>query len=130
MSDEKKNLFDKIKEINAAEREAEAERERIEAEERAAREKEAREAYQERLRRERIELMKAKQSGVDEEEEAPKEKEPERKLTFKEKIVNFVYFYKWHVIVTAGVVALVGFLIHDYVTTPKGDSSMMFTIYD
>ena len=68
MSDEKKNLFDKIKEINAAEREAEAERERIEAEERAAREKEAREAYQERLRRERIELMKAKQSGVDEEE--------------------------------------------------------------
>ena len=41
MSDEKKNLFDKIKEINAAEREAEAERERIEAEERAAREKAA-----------------------------------------------------------------------------------------
>ena len=39
MSDEKKNLFDKIKEINAAEREAEAERERMEAEERAAREK-------------------------------------------------------------------------------------------
>lgn len=131
MSDEKKNLFDKIKEINAAEREAEAERERIEAEERAAREKEAREAYQERLRRERIELMKAKQSGGDEEEEeAPKEKEPERKLTFKEKIVNFVYFYKWHVIVTAGVMALVSFLIYDYVTTPKGDSSMMFTIYD
>ena len=130
MSEEKKNLFDKIKEINAAEREAEAERERIEAEERAAREKAAREAYQERLRRERIELMKAKQSGEEETEEVPKEKEPERKLTFKEKIVNFIYFYKWHVIVTAGVVALGIFLIHDYVTTPKGDSGMMFTIYD
>lgn len=132
MSDEKKNLFDRIKEINAAERDAEAERERIEAEERAAREKAAKEAYEERLRRERIELMKAKQAGGDEEEEeeTPKEKEPERKLTFKEKIVNFVYFYKWHVIVTAGVMALVSFLIYDYVTTPKGDSSMMFTIYD
>lgn len=130
MSDEKKNLFDKIKEINAAEREAEAERERLETEERAAREKAAKEAYEERLRRERIELMKAKQSGVETEEEVHKEKEPERKLTFKEKIVNFFYFYKMHILVTAGVIALGLFLIHDYVTTPKGDSSMMFTIYN
>ncbi len=129
MSDEKKNLFDRIKEINAAEREAEAERERQEAEERAAREKAAREAYEERLRRERIELMKAKQSG-EEEEFSPKEKEPERKLTLKEKIANFIYFYKWHVIVTAGVIALCSFLIYDYVTTVRSDSNMMFTIYD
>ncbi len=123
-----KSLLDTIKEVNEAERNAAvAEEERIE-EERRKRDEQRRRSYEEKLRQERVELMKRKQGLITEEEE--KEPEPVREYTVWEKISNFFYHNKAYVILGTFFAALVIFLTYDYVTTDRPDVKTMFIATD
>ena len=83
-----KSFLQTVREIDAADRKAELEEEARRAEARAKREEQQRKSYEDKLRQERIELMKLKQ-GVISEEEVESAPEPERTYTVGEKISNF-----------------------------------------
>ena len=83
-----KSFMQTVREIDAEERRKELEEEARQNEERAKREEQRRKAYEEKLRKERLELIKLKQ-GVISEEDIPKEKVPEKKYSAWEKFTNF-----------------------------------------
>ncbi|MCL2054246.1 MAG: hypothetical protein FWG90_07430 [Oscillospiraceae bacterium] len=121
----KKSFLDNYLEINRQEREAEVEVEAKAAEHRRA----EREEYEKQLARERIELMKLK-SGVEAELGSLKEEAPERVYTIKEKIADFFYHYKAHLIVFALMAGLAGFLIYDVASRVQPDVSVIFMATD
>lgn len=125
-----KSFLDTVREIEAADRRAEIEEEARIAEERAKRQAEQRKSYEEKLKRERLELIKLKQGVISEEEISKAPKEPERTYTAAEKISNFFYHNKWYVILGVFFAALAVFLINDYVTTERPDVQGMYIAPD
>lgn len=128
MSDNKKekvSFLDKVKEINERERlEAEAEEERLRVQ-REEREKQQRKAYQDKLRQEKIELMKLK-SGVISEEDIPKEEVIEKHYTIPQKIGNFFYHNKAYIIFGALLAMIVGMLAYDYLSRERPDMTVLY----
>ena len=84
-----KSFMQTVREIDAEERRKELEEEARQNEERAKREEQRRKAYEEKLRKERLELIKLKQ-GIISEEDIPEEKVPEKKYSAWEKFTNFI----------------------------------------
>jgi len=130
MSDKKKEkgFLETVREIDEAERKAELEEETRREEERLRKEEEARKAYEERLKRERLELLKRKQGLIEEPVET--EKVPEKHYTVWERISNFVYHNNIYLIFGVATALLVGFLIYDTATTERPDISMFFIATD
>lgn len=124
-----KSFLQTVREIDAADRKAELVQEAKKAEERAAKEELQRRAYEEKLKQEKLELMKLKQ-GLISDEDIPKEEKVEKEYTFSEKVSNFFYHYKWHVIVGTLGAAFVAFLVHDYVTTERPDIQGLYIALD
>lgn len=138
MSEEKKknkkaNIVQNIRDINEKERQAAAEAEEKRREERRAREEAAKEAYERKLRQERIELMQMKQGVISEEESeitAKKEEEEPKKRTLKQKISSFIYLNKFGILMTAFFVFVAGILIYDLVMTKEADCAILYTPYN
>ena len=110
---------------NALEIEAEARR-KAELAERERQKKEAEAAYQQReaygkiLAEEKVELMRAKQ-GLISDEELNLPKEEEKQYTIRQKIGNWFYHSKWWLWGAIFCVLVGGFLIYDYVTRVNPD---------
>ncbi|MBR4626239.1 MAG: hypothetical protein IKO47_00790 [Ruminococcus sp.] len=88
----------------------------------AIREKKRQEAYDRRIREERIELMRLKQGIIEESETIHEEHEEPLKLTFRKKIGNFLYHNKWWLGIGVIISCIVGFLAYDYLTKPNPDT--------
>ena len=124
-----KSFMDVYREVNAKEHAEELKREAELEAQRAEREKKARDEYAEKLRRERLELLKLKQ-GVISEEDIPHEKTPEKHYTIWEKISNFFYHNKAYIIFGTFITAIAVFLIYDLVTTVRPDVAVMVIATD
>lgn len=124
-----KSFLQTVREIDAADRKAELAEEARIAEERAKREEKQRKAYEDKLRQDRIELMKLKQGVISEEdiETAPEEV---RIYTVWEKIGNFVYHNKAFIIVGIMFLALVIFLVYDFIRKERPDVQSMYIAAD
>ncbi len=126
----KHDLLDEIESNKKKQRSEELHRDSEESLRRAREDDAARRSYEQRLRRQKLELMKLKQGQI-EEDEIEQEKEPEkREYTFREKVSNFFYHYKFHVIAISVVVLFVGFLTVDYLRTVRPDIQAMFIADD
>lgn len=124
-----KSFLQTVREIDAADRKAELEEEARRAEARAKREEQQRKSYEDKLRQERIELMKLKQ-GVISEDEVKSAPEPVRTYTAGEKISNFFYHNKIIIIAAAMFIALAVFLIYDFVNKERPDVQAMYIAAD
>ena len=94
----KNDLLEKIEEHEKKQRSEELHRDAERSLQQAKEDEAIRREYEEKLRREKLELIKLKQGQIDE-EDIEREPEPEkREYTLKEKISNFFYHYKFHVI--------------------------------
>lgn len=124
-----RSFLQTVREIDAADRKAELAEEARIAEERAKREEKQRKAYEDKLRQDRIELMKLKQGVISEEdiETAPEEV---RTYTVWEKIGNFVYHNKAFIIVGIMFLALVIFLVYDFIRKERPDVQSMYIAAD
>lgn len=120
-----RSFLDVYREINAKEEAEEIARQKRLAE----KEEKAREAYAEKLRQDRLELLKLKQ-GVISEEELPKEEKTEKHYTIWEKIGNFFYHNKMYIIFGTLFAALAIFLICDYLSTVYPDAAVMIVAAD
>ncbi len=120
-----KSFLQVYKEVNEKEREEELKRQSEAEALRAERERQARASYAEKLRRERLELMKLKQ-GIITEEDIPKEEVIQKQYTVWEKMGNFFYHNKVYIIIGTMLALIFGFLIFDLVTTVKPDVSILF----
>lgn len=83
--------------------------------------------YEQKLRREKIEMMKQKQGIEEEQPLEDSEDEPPVKMSFWKKIENFWYHYKWVTIITAVVVLFGGYMIYDLVTKVEPDLTIVAT---
>lgn len=124
-NNEKTSFLDKVREINERERlEAEAEEERLRIQ-REEREKQRKIAYQNKLRQEKIELMKLK-SGIISEDDIPKEEVVEKHYTIPQKIGNFFYHNKAYLIFGALLAMIAGMLIYDFVSRERPDMTILY----
>lgn len=120
-----KSFLETVREIDERERlEEEAEEER-KAEARKQRELERKKAYEEQLKREKIELMKLK-AGVITDDDIPKEETVEKHYTIWQKIGNFIYHDKAYIIFGIAFAALAIFLIYNLVTTVRPDMTILY----
>lgn len=126
----KNSILDNIQKAEKKERSDEIRRGSEEVLEQAKKNEEERREYTEKLRQEQLELKKLKQ-GLISDEDIPKVKEePKREYTFKEKVSNFFYHYKFHVIAVTVVVFFLGFLAIDYMRTERPDIQVIFIADD
>ena len=124
-----KSFMQVYREVNEKEQ-AEKLRQESELEaKRAERERRERENYAEKLRQERLELLKLKQ-GVISEEDLPKEEKVEKHYTIAEKIGNFFYHNKIYIIIGTLFAALAIFLIYDLLSTVRPDVAVMIIAVD
>ncbi len=124
-----KSFMETVREVNERERREEIEKEAKAAEMRAEKERAERDEYGKKLNEERIELMKLK-SGIISEDDIEKVEEIQKVYTTKEKISNFFYHHKWHVIVGAFICILIGVFIYDMVSKVDPDVSVMIIATD
>ena len=124
-----KSFLQTYREVNEKARAEELKRESEAEAARAERERQAREAYNEKLRQERLELMKLKQ-GLISEEDIPKEEVVQKEYSIWERISNFFYHNKVYIIAATAIVLIAGFLIFDFVTTVKPDVAILFIADD
>ena len=122
-----KSFMDVYREVNAKERAEELKRESEAAAAAAERERKARDAYADKLRQDRLELLKLKQGVI---EEIPQDEKVEKQYTVWEKIGNFFYHNKIYVILGTMFAALAIFLIYDMVTTVRPDVAVMIIAED
>lgn len=122
---ENMSFFARAKEIDRKEAEAERARQEKAAKEYSDRLKAERAQHEEKLKAERIELMKLRAGAEADETVLMEEAPPEKVYTKKEKIENFWYHYKWTVIISVCVISLTTFLIYDVVTKIDSDASVM-----
>lgn len=125
--EKKKSFRDTIREIDEQERKEELEQAALKAEIIAEKERLQRGKYEKSLAKERIELMKLK-SGII--ADIPKEEKEEKIYTRKEKIANFFFHYKTHLIVSAFLIGLAVFFVYDMVTKVNPDVSVMIIATD
>jgi len=85
------------------------------------REKKKQEAYDRRIREERIELMRLKQGLIEESETIHEEHEAPVKMSFGKKIVNFFYHNKWWLGIGTLFAFIVCFLVYSFMTKPHPD---------
>lgn len=77
------------------------------------------------------ELLKLKQGLIEESEIIKEEEKPEyEKLKGMKRIENFIYHYKWHVILITFFVAVAGFLIYDIIAKEAGDVRVLILTKD
>lgn len=130
MPDKKeKSFMDTYREIKEKERAEELKRQSELEAARAERERKARDEYAEKLRREKLELLKLKQ-GVISEEDVPTEIKVERHYTVWERIGNFFYHNKMYIIIGTAIVALLAFLLYDLLSRVRPDAAVMFIAED
>ncbi|MDE7295057.1 MAG: hypothetical protein K2N72_11590 [Oscillospiraceae bacterium] len=127
--EKKKSVIETMRELDAADRKAAIAEEAAEALERAKKDDRKRRAYEEKLRQEKLELMKLK-AGMISEEDIPKEEQEKREYTIWEKISNFFYHNKAYVIVGVLLTALAAFLIYDYASTVRPDIQALYIAPD
>ena len=127
--EKKRSFMDVYREVNEKERAEELKRESELAAAAAEKERQARAAYAEKLRQDRLELLKLKQ-GVISEEDLPKEEKVEKHYTIWEKIGNFFYHNKVMIILGTMFAALAIFLVYDLVTTVRPDVAVMVLAED
>lgn len=128
--DKKKSIIEKMRELDAADKRAELEEESKQAQDRAKLEEQKRRAYEEKLCREKLELMKLKAGVISESDLPPQETAPQKEYTLWEKISNFFYHNKAAVILSCLFGALAVFLIYDYVTTVRPDIQALYIAPD
>ncbi|MGN0667243.1 MAG: hypothetical protein ACI4KF_12050 [Huintestinicola sp.] len=124
-----KSFLETVREVDAAERKAKLDEEARIAAERAKREQEQRKAYEDKLRREKLELIKLKQ-GVISEEDIPKEEKEEKHYTIWQKIGNFFYHNKLYLLIGTCIASIVIFLVYDAVSREKPDITSMYIATD
>lgn len=124
-----KSFLQTVREIDAADRKAELAEEARKAEERAKREEKRRKAYEDKLKQDRIELIKLKQ-GVISEDEIETAPEEVRTYTAWEKLGNFFYHNKAFIIVGVMLAALAAFLIYDFIRKENPDIQAMYIAAD
>lgn len=123
------SFLDNVRRIEEEEKRAALEEESKAAAQKAEEEQRERRAYEEKLKKERLELMKLKQ-GVISENDIEKEEKVEKTYTIWEKISNFFYHNKVFLIVGGMFAAIAIFLIYDYVTTERADIQSLFIACD
>lgn len=85
-------------------------------------------AYEQKLRQDKIAMMKEKQGIADDEtEEADAEDEEPVNMSFWKKVENFWYHYKIVTIIVIVVVAFGGYMIYDLVTKVNPDITIIVT---
>ena len=126
-NEKKKSFMDVYREVNEKERTEKLKQESEAAAAAAEKERKARDAYAEKLRQDRLELLKLKQGII---EEIPQEEKIEKQYTVWEKIGNFFYHNKLYVILGTAIAALAIFLIYDLVTTVRPDVAVMIIAED
>ena len=127
--EKKKSIIETMRELDAADRKAAIAEEAAEALERAKKDEHDRRAYEEKLRPEKLELMKLK-AGMISEDDIPKEEQEKKEYTIWEKISNFFYHNKAYVIVGVLLTALAAFLIYDYASTVRPDIQALYIASD
>lgn len=126
-NEKKKSLFEMAREIDEREKQKELLDQQILNQKIADAEKKQKADYQNKLRQERLELLRMKQGFVDEESSdiikpvAP----PQTDYTLTQKISNFFYHSKWWLGIAFFCFGLIVFLVYDYVTTVRPDMSVM-----
>ncbi len=130
IDDENLSAFENARMMEArARREAElAERARQAKENEAA--YQAREEYAKELYDERIDLIRLKQGVITDSDKVFPEQAPPKKYTISEKIGNWLYHSKWWLGIAVFCVALVGFLVYDYVTKVEADVNLLLISND
>ena len=101
-------------------------REQIEAEKQAQIKKAKEEAYDKKIRDEKVELLKMKQGQIEESELIPQGEEAYGKLSVGKKITNFFYHNKLWLILGAFCVGLGGFLAYDLLSKENPDVIVMY----
>ncbi|MBR1862605.1 MAG: hypothetical protein IJ806_00775 [Ruminococcus sp.] len=96
-------------------------------EQRKKREREAEHEREKQIARERLELLQLKNGVISEEEATVSErKEPEAvKLTGMKWLENFWYHYKWVVLISVFVVAVVGYITYTEIKRERADLTIM-----
>ena len=125
--EKKKSFMDVYREVNERERAEELRKESEAAAAAAEKERKARNDYADKLRQDRLELLKLKQGVI---EEIPQEAKVERQYTIWEKIGNFFYHNSIMIILGTLFAALAIFLIYDLVTVTHPDVAVMIIAED
>lgn len=125
-----KSFLETVREIDEKERrreeEIEAKRQKILEE----RKQKQQEAYDKKIRDERIELMRLKQGVISESETIHEEQEEKKKLSVWKKIGNFFYHSKWWLIIAVFLAATFGYMAVDYCTAVHPDLIVMLLTDD
>lgn len=121
-----KNFMDQIREINEKEKREEEEAERLEREKQAARDEAYQKAHAERLRKERIEMMKLRQGVMEEPVLTKKVEEPAKNYTFGEKVSNFIYHNSLYFGIIGFALILAGIFVYDMVTAVHPDLTVLY----
>ncbi len=116
-----KSVLEIAREMEAQQRQAEAETAEKAAELYRQKEEERKAAYEKQLREERIELMRLKQGVIEESETLHEEQAEQKKYTLREKISNFIYHNKWWMGLAGFFVFVTGFIVYTTVTQVKPD---------
>lgn len=120
-----KTLMDVIREVDEKERREEEAEEERKAEERRQREEAQKKAYEEQLRRDRIELIKLKE-GVISDEDIPREEKAEKHYTIWQRIGNVIYHDKAYIILGLCFIALVVFIVYSIVSADRPDMTVIY----
>ncbi|MDY2509178.1 MAG: hypothetical protein SOW15_00050 [Ruminococcus callidus] len=120
-----KSFLETMREIDAKEQQQEEAREAAIQQQLAEKEKREKEAYAEKIRQDRIELMRLKQGVITESDRIHEEAESKPKLPLGKKISNFFYHNKWWLGITCVLVLLFGYMAYQEITKVDPDFVVM-----
>lgn len=123
--EKEKSFMDTVREIDQKEREEQEAKELELEKEREERDKARKKAYEEKLRREKIELIKLKEGEITKSDIIP-EKEPEKHYSVWQKIGNFFYHEKIYIIIVAFTILFIAFIVYSIVTTDHPDMTILY----
>ena len=119
------SILDRISEAKKEEKHAELKHQSEETLAKSRRDELERREYEEKLRREKMELIKLKQ-GIGDAEEFQEEQKEEKVYTLREKISNFYYHNKFYVIAGAIIIGVAVFLGRDFLMAERPDVPVMY----
>lgn len=120
-----KSFLETMREIDAKEQQQEAAREAAIQQQLAEKEKREKAAYAEKIRQDRIELIRLKQGVITESDRIHEEQEIKPKLPLGKKISNFFYHNKWWLGITCVLVLLFGYMAYQEITKVDPDFVVM-----
>ncbi len=120
-----KSFLETMREIDAKEQQQEEARAAAMRQQLAEQEKREKEAYAEKIRQDRIELIRLKQGVIQESDRIHEEQETKPKLSLGKKIFNFFYHNKWWLGITSVFVLLFGYLAYHEITKVDPDFVVM-----